>query len=358
MNNSSFNNPPLNASNKVTLKEIAREANVSISTVSRVLNGRGKSAAGREVSERIWEIVNRTNYIPNKAAQSLRSANRGKGELHGSIECLLARMPFSEKDQFFSELARSVEFEANSLGYDVKYSFTTKSLYNREAMSELSSCHADGIIIMGRCDKQVFSLLNQQFKSICYVGLNQLNGSCDQVICDGMEASKSAVNFLISLGHRHIGYVGEIQDEIRYLGYRNAMIENGIPTDSRLAKNVKLSYKGGYEGAKALISSSGGSITALFCANDNTAIGAMSALQEMGLSVPKDVSVIGVDNIATSRYLTPSLTTIAIPIEEMGKTAAKLLHDRIRGGHQVQIKAMLPSKIEIRESCMKLKTAK
>ena len=111
------------------------------------------------------------------------------------------------------------------------------------------------------------------------------------------------------------------------------------------------------EGAKALISCCS-DITALFCANDNTAIGAMSALQEMGLSVPKDVSVIGVDNIATSRYLTPSLTTIAIPIEEMGKTAAKLLHDRIRGGHQIQIKAMLPSKIETRESCMKLKTPK
>ena len=357
MSNNNYNSPPLNVSNTVTLKEIAKEANVSVSTVSRVLNGRGKSAAGREVSERIWEIVNRTNYIPNKAAQSLRSANRGKGELHGSIECLLARMPFSEKDQFFSERARSVEFEANSLGYDVRYSFTTKSLYNREAMRELSESHADGIIIMGRCDKQVFALLNQQFKSICYVGLNQLNGSCDQVICDGMEASKSAVNYLISLGHRRIGYVGEIQDEIRYLGYRNAMIENGIPTDSRFVKNVKLSYKGGYEGAKALISCCS-DITALFCANDNTAIGAMSALQEMGLSVPKDVSVIGVDNIATSRYLTPSLTTIDIPIEEMGKTAAKLLHDRIRGGHQIQIKAMLPSKIETRESCMKLKTPK
>lgn len=342
----------------MTLKDIAKEANVSISTVSRVINGKGKTAASQEVCDRIWEIVHRTNYIPNGAAQNLRTRKgREEEESAGCVECFLARMPFSEKDQFFSELARSMERQSLSLNYDVKYSFTTRGLSHQSASRELSESEAKGLAILGRCDKQIFSLLRQHFRSICYVGLNSLNGNCDQVICDGMEASRAAVNYLISLGHTRIGYLGEIRDEIRYLGYRNAMIDNKLPTESRYAVNAKLSYKGGYEGAKTLLKASS-DISAIFCANDITAIGAMSAIKELGLRVPQDISVIGVDNIEASRYMSPALTTISIPITEMGETAAKVLVDRIRGGHQEPVKVILPFRLEIRESCGKPKESK
>lgn len=335
----------------MTLKEIAQEANVSISTVSRVINGKGKSAASQAVCDRIWDIINQNNYIPNAAAKDLRM-QRGEAykESVGYLECFLARMPFSEKDQFFSQLARSLEKEALSLNYEIKYSFTARGLKQRDADKELANSHASGLAILGRCDEGIAPLLEKHFTNICYVGLNHFSGNCDQVICDGMEAGKTAVHYLLDLGHERIGYLGETQGEIRYLGYQQAMQERGLCVNPAYVCNAELSYKGGYEGTKKLLTATP-DLTSVFCANDNTAIGAMSALQEMGLRIPEQISVIGVDNIETSRYVTPALTTICIPITEMGKIAAKILVDRIQGGHREQIKVHLPSKLEIRESC-------
>jgi DNA-binding LacI/PurR family transcriptional regulator len=337
----------------MTQKEIAREANVSVSTVSRVINNKGKNVASQEVRDRIWEIVRRTNYVPNDSAQKLRSGQISPtGEAMGSIECLFARMPFSGKDQFFSELARNVEVEALGLNYVLKYSFTSLALQTGNVTKTLAESTANGVVILGRCDKVTLSLIQKRFKNICYVGLNYFKPEYDQVICDGMEASKAAVNYLVNLGHTKIGYIGEAMEEIRYIGYRNAMIEKKLPTESRYVANVLLSYEGGYNGAKKLLASAR-DITAVFCANDITAVGAMRAFQESGLSIPKDISVIGVDDIETSKYLAPPLTTIGIPIEEMGKIAAKILVDRIRGGHRIPSKVLLPFHLEARESCAK-----
>lgn len=334
----------------MTQKDIAKEANVSVSTVSRVINNKGRSAASKEVRERIWEIVRRTNYVPNDSAQKLRTGNVSSGMSLGSIECFFARTPISAKDQFFSELARSIEVEMLILDHVLKYSFTEMSLKNERIAQSVSDSTASGVIILGRCDKHTLNMLKKNFKHICYVGLNYFRPEYDQVICDGMEASRAAVNYLIELGHTKIGYIGEAMEENRYIGYRNAMIENRLTTDSRYVANVKLSYESGYNGAKRLLANAS-DITAVFCANDITAVGAMRAFQESGLSIPRDISVIGVDDIESSKYLAPPLTTIHIPIEEMGKMAAKLLIDRTKGGHKTPVKMTLPFHLELRESC-------
>ena len=157
----------------MTLKEIAQEANVSISTVSRVINGKGKEAASQAVRDRIWDIVYQNNYTPNEAAKNLRmKQHKEYEEILGSIECFLARMPFSERDQFFSELAQSMEREALNLHYEVKYSFTMRGIKRHNASRQLSASNSEGIAVLGRCDRQVFSMLDQSFSSICYAGLN------------------------------------------------------------------------------------------------------------------------------------------------------------------------------------------
>jgi len=342
----------------MTQKEIAKEAGVSISTVSRVINNKDKNAASQEVRDRIWEIVRRTNYIPNDSAQRLRSGQVVPADKTcGCIECFLARMPFSGKDQFFSELARSVEAEAIQLNHVLKYSFTSLGLQHSHEQRLLAESHADGIVILGRCDNATLTLLKKRFKNICYVSLNTFKKEFDSVLCDGMEASKEAVNYLITLGHTKIGYIGETSNEVRYVGYRTAMIENKLPTESRYVSDALLSYEGGYNGAKKLLASAS-EVTAVFCANDITAIGAMRAFQEAGLSIPQDISVIGVDDIEISKYLDPPLTTIHIPVEEMGKISAKILTDRINGGHKVPLKVTLPFHLEIRGSCKRPKITK
>ena len=94
-------------------------------------------------------------------------------------------------------------------------------------------------------------------------------------------------------------------------------------------------------------------ITAIFCANDNTAIGAIKAIREKGYRIPEDISIIGVDDIETSQYISPMLTTVHIPMEEMGQLAAKILIDRINGGHRIPLKTLLPFYIAKRDTCAK-----
>lgn len=334
----------------MTLKEIAESVGVSVSTVSRVINGKGKNVASKEVQDKIWEIVRSTNYVPNQAAQMLKNKKDSNAYCQsGTVECLLARTSFEEKDQFFSELARSVEIEALANNLVLQYNFNISDIRNANPIDAIRAQNALGLMILGRCSQYVLSAIKPYFKSICYCGLNYLKGDYDQIICDGLEASKAAVEYLIKLGHTNIGYIGETKDEIRYIGYRRAMIEHNLSTSLKRVANYRLSYQGGYDGAKSLIESHS-DITAVFCANDATAIGAIRAFQENGFSIPNDISIIGVDDLDLSSYITPSLTTIRIPVKEMGEIAIKILLDRINGGHKIPLKILLPFQLKERNS--------
>lgn len=183
-----------------------------------------------------------------------------------------------------------------------------------------------------------------------YAGLNSLDAKYDQIICDGGQAAYAAVSRLIELGHKKIAYIGETDKEERYNGYCRALEHAGIPILKGYISNVKLSSEGGYQGANILFDRDCDA-TAWFCSNDMTAIGAMRAVKEHGLQIPEDISIISIDDIDTAQYLTPMLTTVHIPIEEMGKMAAKTLIDRIEGGHTLPMKISFPFYIAGRESC-------
>ncbi len=333
----------------MTLKEIAKEAGVSISTVSRVINQNSPGAASKEVQDRIWEIVRRSGYTPNSNARSLKMGN-GSAPASHSIACLFARTPEASSDLFFSSLARSMEQEAFRYNYVLKYSFSSIDLSHPNTFRLISDNHVDGAVILGRCDKPMLKTMKQYFHYIAYAGLNHLEAKYDQIICDGSQAAEAAVNHLIQLGHRKIAYVGEMKAENRYTGYCNALSAHKIPLNKSFCANVLLSSEGGYLGTKKLLEN-GCDATGFFCGSDATAIGSMRAIQEKGLSIPADVSVISIDDIDTAQYLTPMLTTVHIPVEEMGQMTAKTLIDRIEGGHHLPIQINLPFYIAVRDSC-------
>lgn len=335
----------------MTLKEIAKEAGVSISTVSRVINKHSVNAASKEVQDRIWEIVRRTGYTPNTTARDLkRGGSKITEPLSRSIACLFARTNDSISDSFFSKLARSLEQEAFKHNYILKYSFTAIDIHHPNTFRLITDNHVDGVVILGRCDKNTLSFLKKYFNCVAYTGLNNLEARYDQIICDGYQASLTAMDHLIGLGHTRIAYIGETDFEDRYTGYCTSLSSHKYPLKKEYVFNVPLSSEGGYQGAKKMLSQNGG-ITAVFCGNDITAIGAMRAIQESGLSIPKDISIISIDDIDTAQYLSPMLTTIHIPVEEMGQMTAKILIDRIENGHKLPIKINLPYYIANRESC-------
>ncbi len=337
----------------MTLKEIAAQANVSISTVSRVINGKSPSAASPEVQQRILSIARREGYTPNTVAQNLKTGNYNAGSPSKPIAILFARTPFALTDPFFSRLIQSIEAATTGSDYFIKCMYSALDFENPSTLSSIENDNLEGIVILGRCSKNIVDFLKRTSINLVCVGLNEFDYDFDQVICDGSQAAFMAVEHLIKNGHRHIGYIGETVSENRYEGYRRALEENGIAPDKSGIAEVTLSSEEGYCGTKKLFAHPT-DITALFCANDTTAIGAVRALQEDGKRIPEDVSIIGIDDIPTSQYISPSLTTVHIPIDEMGNMTFKILRDRIEGGHTLPVKILLPFRIIERESCASL----
>ncbi len=338
----------------MTLKEIARQANVSISTVSRVINGKSPSAASPEVQQRILSIAQSAGYTPNAAAQDLKNKGKTAGtppRADQSIAVLFARMPFALMDPYFSQLMQSIEAAVSDTGYYIKYMYSSADFDNPSILQAFTEDKMKGIIILGRCEKRIVDCLTRTHVNLVYVGLNEFNPSYDQVLCNGFDVAFEAVGYLIRQGHRNIGYVGESENEVRYKGYCAALVANGIELNPDYKVEVVLSSEGGYAGARKIMSQSKG-ITALFCANDMTAIGAMRALKEDGYRIPDDISIIGIDDIPTSQYMSPALTTVHIPIEELGNMTVKLLIDRIEGKHNLPLKVFLPFSIVERETCI------
>ncbi len=338
----------------MTLKEIAKEANVSISTVSRVINQKNTKAASPQVQERIWEIVRKSGYTPNSTARALKlGANAPVPEtVSKTIACFYARGDVAVSDLFFSHIAKAIEQEAFKSNFFMKHSFTALDIANPEIVARIVAVPVDGAVILGRYDNQMLRFFTEHYKHVVYAGLNPMGTKYDQVVCEGRDITFSAVSYLHELGHTKIGYIGEQSNEVRYTAFKESLEKLGLPFLQKNTANVKLSHEGGYQGAYHLMNAKS-DITAIFCANDNTAIGAIKALRERGYRIPEDISIIGVDDIETAQYLSPMLTTVHIPTEEMGRTAAKILVDRISGGHKLPMKIVLPFYIAKRDTCAK-----
>lgn len=335
----------------MTLKEIAKQANVSISTVSRVINHKNTKAASPEVQERIWKIVRESGYTPNASARSLKLGHdvQAAKKAPKSINCIFARSN-NDSDPFFAQIAKAIELEAFKSNYFIRQSFTAVDIMKPETSLQLTQFPADGVVILGRYDKQLLSFFTKHYKNVVYTGLNPMGNQYDQVVCDGSEITYSALAYLLELGHEKIGYVGEQTNEVRYASFKDSLLKLNLPFYQRNTANVRLSADGGYKGANILMKAKA-DITSIFCANDSTAIGVIHALKEKGFRVPEDISVISVDDIDTAQYLSPMLTTVHVPLEDLGKMAAKMLIDRINGGHRLPIKTLLPFYIAKRDSC-------
>lgn len=335
----------------MTLKEIARIAGVSTSTVSRVVNSNNTKAASPETCEKIWSVVRSLGYTPNEHAQRLKSRGQEEGaKIPRKIFCIFARTVDSYLDPFFTELMQAVEQEA------FLHKYTMRTIVSLNELQNLEIRRNDprfGALVLGRMDHWTMETLNAQFKHIAYVGLNTLPYKIDQIISDGYLAARSAVEHLHRTGHSRILYVGETEHEQRYRGFVDAMRGLGVEDISPYIVQTALTPHGGYSAINRALDR-GVEFSALFCANDDTAMGTIKALKERGYSIPNDVSVIGVGDIEFSRYFSPMLSTVHIPIRELGEQAARTIIDRIENNHQIPMKIELPSSLVIRESSRNL----
>lgn len=211
----------------------------------------------------------------------------------------------------------------------------------------------DGLVILGKTEGSKLPLITAFRKQVVYITLNQMGLEEDQVMCDGQQATEKALKYLYENGYRSIAYIGEGKNEIRYVSYRSFLIKMRLDCPREHIISTSMTTEGGYSAAKRLLECKD-LPTSVFCANDVTALGVLKGLRDSGVMVPKDISIISIDNIAEAELSNPPLTTVKIPLRDMGSMAVKTLVDRINNGHRVYMNIFMPSKLVIRESVKKI----
>ncbi len=326
----------------MSLKEIAKLTGVSVSTVSRVLSGKDPKFASQHVRDRIWETARGLQYVPNQAARVLQ----GKHESREPYQILVAISPIRDtyNNDFFHMLVQAVSEQTARSGCMLgKMAYVDEFLDPQPEQGKTA-----GVVVMGRCEPAMLHRLNDLYPYIACVGLNPFPKEMDQVLCDGKLAAEMAVEHLLGQGYTRIGYMGECVNEIRYRGYRETLQKHGIAIERGLIFETSQSEQGGAQAAQQVLKAEQPP-TALFCANDATAIGLLKALRwaRPDAAIP---AMISIDNIEKAQRVEHALTTIHIPVDQMGAMTVKVLLDRMQGGHSSPLRVEFPGSIVRRKS--------
>ncbi len=302
----------------ITIRDVAKRADVSVATVSRVLNGSAK--VSEEAKNAVLKAQKELGFYFNANARTLaRKDSATIGVLVSDIS-----------DPYFASMIKSCDITANELG---KSLLITQGFYDakreKQAIDNLISQQCSGLIIhaMGIDDKTLSSYM----KTVPYIVLvNRIvKGFEDRCVnIDNKKAMYDAVCYLIKNGHKKIAYVNSshniIDATMRLEGYKKALIDNGIKVDEKMIFAVTPSLEGGAKAADELLKLGTDKFTAVACYSDTIAASAMSIFEKEGIKVPEEISFIGFDNLFLSSCLKPALTTVQNPIEEMGKNALLL----------------------------------
>ncbi len=335
----------------MSLKKIAEMTGVSVSTVSRVLNDSSPNCASAETRDRIWEAAREIGYQPNEAARQLKKSggsDPSSADSARQVTILLARVTSLDADPFFLELFRSLEADLMKQGTVIE-----QVIYAEESLPSPVK-DSDGVIILGRCSRTLLKEISKQNQNVVGIWRNSMDFDVDEVICDGEEAARMAMDHLLSLGHRRIAYIGDCSYESRYVGYCNALIQNHISIDYQLIRPTnQTSGEAGTAFRELLDAKISGrnDFSAVFCANDVTAVQVLEILGKEKKKIRDSISVISIDDIEESQNTKPLLTTIHIPRDEMAHMAVTLLLDRIDRLHREPVRIEFPCRIIQRDSC-------
>ncbi len=315
----------------MSLIDVARLADVSIATASRVLSG-SDHPVSNHTRQRVLNAAAQLKYYPNSVARALVTQKTNIiGVIVGDID-----------DPYFSAIVRGIEDMAREQGY---LAFVCNS--DREPDTELNyvkvlrDYHVDGIIFagggltdeayLGELEPFLLTLLERGVQ-IVGIGLHRFIPT--RVDIDNAEATREMTEYLLDLGHREIAYIRGPQvlttSSIRFNAFTSTLEHHGISFSSECMLQGEFTIDSGYEATTYLLES-GAQPTAIFAANDQMAIGSILAIQQRGLEVPRELSVVGFDDIAGARYVHPPLTTIRVPMYDLGIAAVESLMELVEG---------------------------
>ncbi|CAJ1001718.1 MULTISPECIES: catabolite control protein A [Bacillales] len=328
----------------VTIYDVAREAGVSMATVSRVVNGNPNVKP--LTRKKVLAAIERLGYRPNAVARGLASKKTTTvGVIIPDISSL-----------FFSELARGIEDIATMYKYNIILCNSDQRMEKElQLINTLLEKQVDGLLFMGAEIKEDHL---QAFTSaqvpIVLAATRDADNTLPSVTIDHFQAAYDATKALIEHGHKRIAMItGPINDPLgglmRYEGYKKALADAGISHDEKLVAHGNYFYESGLRTAGEFLKLSDPP-TAIFAASDEMAIGAIHAVQDAGLNVPGDIEVIGHDNIRLVEMVRPRLTSVVQPMYDIGAVAMRLLTKYMNNEHVEEHVVLLPHRIEYRES--------
>ncbi len=343
----------------VTIRDVAKEAGVSVSTVSRVLNG--KDDVALETIENVQRVVRELDYTSSLAARGMRS-------LRTNVIGLI--MP-DVSSPYCVEVMRGVNRAISNSEYDlIVYTTGDINKYGtadeeRRYVTLLNGNITDGVIVV--------TPVATDFSTdapIVAIDPNNESSECPGIIANNREGALKAMNYLIGLGHRRIGFITGRLDLVsacqRLQGFQDGLVAAGIPFQPELVQTCDYTTERAIGCARALLALKNPP-TAIFASNDMSAAGVYSAAKEANIRIPEDLSVIGFDNLPESAYFSPALTTIDQFVAEMANIATKMVvklvkseplpasftgtMDYTRDGNLFKI----PTQLVIRDSCSSIK---
>lgn len=311
---------------KMTIKEVARLAGVSISAVSFVLND--KKGVSQETREKVQRIVEQVGYSPNPNSRRLIFNKTD------NIVVLFKRNISPLEHYFYSEINNVILHECETRGYNLIFASLKIEGNTVEFPNVIKSYDADGIIFYGDVEPQVLqSLVNFDIPYII-IDSHTPDSETLSVNADYAKASYIAMNHLVQSGHRNIAYIGNSFlanfSTQTFSGYKKVMEENNLATNMQWIQLDAFDEETAYRCMQNILASST-LPTAVFCSADIYAIGAIRCIKDSGLKVPDDISTVSIDDIILSRYTDPTLTTVKIDKMQMGHIAMDLLVKKILG---------------------------
>lgn len=332
----------------VTIKDVARLAGVSISTVSRVIND--SKPVSKEVREKVLEVIKETGYRPNDVARSLVTR---RSYLIGVIVNDLS-------SSYVAEMVKGVEEVGKMYNFDI---LLCSSYYDTEAQLKylrlLDRKQAEGLIMIGyKYDKEIIDKVKELNKPTIFFTRDLIDDSLKYVKIDSKSAMYEMTNYVIKNGHKNILYASDYDEKSTYeaekiQGFKDAVGDNNIDIYEILEVQGR-KYREGYKFGEKL-SNKGFDYTAIVCTNDEIAYGIMNALFDNGIKVPEDVSVVGYGGYKESKIIRPSLTTVSEPYYDIGAVAIRNLIKEIEGEEEVENKIDLPFTLTKRDSIRNIK---
>lgn len=308
-----------------TMKDVAKEAGVSIATVSRFINGERVS---KKTQKRITKAIEILGYQPNQVARSLKT-NR----------TMTVGFVVADFGPFFMEVAKSIEEVLNKYGYNLIVCNSDEDLEREQKrVKMLCQKQVDGLIIVPTSSEANYlSKVQQMGIPIILVDRLVKNLKADCVLVDNVNGAYKAVEHLVTQGYKRIGLINGRQEvttgEERYKGYLRVLEDYHLKVDEKLIKTGNFTNESGYELMKELMKLPEPP-EAVFVANYYMTIGAMMAIKEMDLKVPEDIALVGFDDMELTQLTTPPLTAVVQPMHKIGKAVAELLYKRISNNNE------------------------